>query len=161
MELYPHIIEKEYINSTILPYSSEDSIHNASVNEVLLLDIRGKVGDAVYDDLVINGKLEEEGTDWQGFADNTQKLLDAGLKLAIGYYVVARTMRKPSTPTRFGVTNKLNSEMTSEPASNSQLVTQSNYYKDCADQIINRLLSTFNVDKDNNNPSFRMTIVGE
>lgn len=156
MELYPKIITKEQINSTILPYSSEDSIFNASLNEVLLLDIKGKVGDEVYTDLISNGT-----EDASGFTETTQVLMDEGLQLAIGYYVVARTLRKPSTPTRFGITNKINSEMTSEPATHSQIMTQANYYKDCADQIINRLLERHQLDKDNNNVGFRLTIIGD
>lgn len=155
-ELYPNIITRVEINNTVCPYSSEEGIFNASLNETLLLDIRDKVGDEIYTDLITNG-VESGAT----FSDDTQLLMDNGLKLAIGYYVVARTLRKPSTPTRFGVTNKLNSEMTSEPASNSQIVSQANYYKSVADSLIEKLLNDFPITKANNNVGFNIRVVGE
>jgi len=155
MEIYTNIITKEMIDNTIIPYTSEDSIFNSSLNEVLLLDVKDKFGYEIYDDLISNG------TSGGTFSTVTQELLDDGLRLAIGYYVVSRTMRKPSTLTRYGITNKLNESLASETATNAQIVSQSLYYKECADSIVQKLLQSFSPTNANSNFSNRMRIVGD
>lgn len=136
-ELFPNLVTRVEINDTVLPYSSEEAIFNSSVIETLTFDVKPKFGDTVYKDLIENSN---SGSTYQ---TGTTELLNSGLKLAVMYYVVARTLRKTVTPTRFGSTVKVNSELTSEPAQNSAIVTQSNYYKQMADDLVKELLTTW------------------
>lgn len=146
--MFDKVITKEFIDTEILPYTSEDSIFYGSVREVLLLDIKDKLGNEIYNELNSNNP-----------SDNTIDLLDnKQLRLCIGYYVLSRTFRKPSTPTRYGITNKLNDSMASEPTSNAQAVSQSNYYKSVADEIMQKIVATYT--KANTNSGFNIVVVG-
>lgn len=137
--MFENIIDKEYINTNIRPFTPNDGLFNATVREAIKFDIGGKIDSKIITDLLNNleGLEDDEVEKYQTYLDN-------GLREAIGYFVYSRAIRTAEgTVTKYGYTIK--NDASSYPAEQSKIVSDSNYYKNIGEQIISQVIKDFNL----------------
>lgn len=148
---YSVIITEKYINDNIRPYTAEPSIFYGAVREALMLYLKGKIGETYYRELINDTP-----------SDELKLFLDGGLRDVLAYYVLSVTIRTVSaTVTRYGYTQKENSDGLSTQAYNSKIVADANYFKGVADSMLADILPTMQLEKSNTNIGFRIRVIGE
>lgn len=105
-----NLITYEEIGALSRPCSTDRDIAEALVAEAQRLDIRPRIGDELYVNLISHNYQDErlikllEGTQWH---DGCEVRCLTGLKTALAYYAMARITRDGNiTPTTYGAVIK-------------------------------------------------------
>lgn len=120
--MYQNIITKEFINDNIRPYSVNDSLYEATVREAIQFDVKLPTN-------IITKLITDE------IPDDMPESMLCQLRLAIGYFAYSRGVRSANvTLTKYGATSK--SSDNSYPADSEKIVSDSTYYKNCGEKIL-------------------------
>lgn len=132
--MFQNAISKEFINEEIRPFSGNDSLFCSCVREAIQLDLSklpADLSNALLSDL--------EGLDPDKETE-IKALLEDGLRLALGYFTYSRALRTGQvTVTKYGATVK--NAQDSYSADNDKVVSDSTYYKNCAEKYLSLFLT--------------------
>lgn len=121
---FTNLITKEYVSENVRPFSGNDALFNACVRESILFD-------SGLPRLLANKLLTDE------IIDLDENFIDE-LRLILAYFTYSRAIRtSTSTITKYGYTTK-NSE-NSFPADTEKIQSDSIYYKNCGEKLIEGL----------------------
>lgn len=130
------ILTKQYINDHVRQYTVHDGLFKGCLRESVLLDIEPYVEKGVQGEIL--AVLDSAGQEQElAPSASLNELLDGGLRLALAYFVFARTIRSSMTATRFGTTTKMSDY--SQPTEYKEIVQMSNYYRECAEHIMEEM----------------------
>lgn len=122
------ILTKEQVNE-IHTYTVNDNVFRSAYNEALLLDLEGKIGKSYL------AELEDDNPD-TALSETLSNALAGGLRTALAYYVIGRSIRIANTITisRYGVNTKT-SDYSNLP-DQKQIAESSNYLKQIGDRYL-------------------------